>query len=147
MHPRARPALPAIACACSPHPPGPSLQRLPVDCCPVCTLQCACAKCARRLRYVAGVLETECQAQRCGVAEVVFDDLYELCRAKKLKEDAGGDAGAGGRKARGAAPDPDPDDAPDDAALPRKRRRVRKEVELEGARRADDLALTQLSAY
>ncbi|KAL7478646.1 hypothetical protein ACHAW6_004400 [Cyclotella cf. meneghiniana] len=55
---------------------------LPIDHCPVCTLQCTCSKCARRLEEVKTKLKTACQEQNCSPDQVVMPRLLEFCSAK-----------------------------------------------------------------
>lgn len=69
---------------------------VPIDYCPVCTLNCTCAKCTRRLEDVSAKLKAECTSQQCGVEDVVMDNLFDLCSLKlandrsKLKASSGG---------------------------------------------------------
>lgn len=58
---------------------------IPINYCPVCTLNCTCAKCIRRLENVAKKMNSDCQQQNVGVEDVVMDNLFELCSAKNLR--------------------------------------------------------------
>ena len=51
----------------------------------MCTLNCTCAKCIRRLEDVARKMKSECESQNVGVEEVEMDNLYDLCSAKNLR--------------------------------------------------------------
>eukprot|EP00804_Cyclotella_cryptica_P013435 CCRYP_005173-RB/>CCRYP_005173-RB protein AED:0.11 eAED:0.11 QI:59/1/1/1/0.5/0.4/5/2459/1160 len=55
---------------------------LPIDHCPVCTLQCTCSKCTRLLDEVTSKLKTACEEQNCPPDQVVMPRLLEFCSAK-----------------------------------------------------------------
>lgn len=65
---------------------GSSLQNLPINYCPVCTLHCTCSECKRRLKGVASKMKAVCQKQCCEVGDVVMDGLYDLCSSKLAGE-------------------------------------------------------------
>jgi hypothetical protein len=77
-----------------------SLQSIPINFCPVCTLRCTCSKCSRKLEDVAAKLKAECQVQDVSAESVVMDTLYELCSVnlKDGSKTKPGDGGIGKKK-------------------------------------------------
>lgn len=59
----------------------PVIARL--DFCPVCSLDCSCAACTRRLENASEKMDAECKNQGVGVTQVVTDDLFGLLPCQK----------------------------------------------------------------
>lgn len=51
-----------------------------LDFCPVCSLNCQCSSCCRKLSSVARDFKRQCEGQNSDLSETVFDDVLERCQ-------------------------------------------------------------------